>query len=630
MKKRMTSIIFILTLTIFCAVGFAEEPPPGGGAPTPPPPPADSYTPDPGGGAPPPPPADSYTPDPGGGAPPSVDDPNSPPPGDDKMTGITTPQVNDPNAPPLDVNNPPPDGFDPMAGGFDPTQFDKDNVTGFGTDALNNITSDQWNNFDPNAMAGFDKDQISNFDPNAVAGFDKDQMAKFDPNVMAGFDKNQIGNFDPNAVAGFDKAQMAMFDPNVMAGFDKNQIAMFDPNAVGGFNKAQMAMFDPNAVAGFDKDKVALFDPFAVAGFKSQQLQNFNPKAIFGFDALQVQNFAPDEFKNMPSKDISEMLANFDPAKINPNDVQQLLPPDWNINANGVLQPPPGANLAFPSFAPQVANSIKLPDIPNFSKGFGLGGTGTDVIAGLNDTLAALGVGNQFNFKQSPVDGILHVKGSGDATGIQFAFLPDADKMVQAPDGTQPGLSLNQAGHYVLTTPDGMQIPLIPAPVDFSKIVDAIPGGSIEMGSKGETMLNIPGEGKFMGIFQETVIPDPQNRPPGKYYSGTPFVDEKIEIVLEDGTMQEMLPAIQSQTAFEELAKSIAGVENLNMKKDGTIDLVFSGTPISLKPALTIAKSQAGSSGTPTLNTKNDDILIFDDGNGNVQEFNLQLALSPN
>ena len=500
--------------------------------------------------------------------------------------------------------------------------------------------------FDPNVMAGFDKDQISNFDPNAVAGFDKDQMAKFDPNVMAGFDKNQIGNFDPNAVAGFDKAQMAMFDPNVMAGFDKNQIAnfdpnavagfdkdqvaMFDPNAVGGFNKAQMAMFDPNAVAGFDKDKVALFDPFAVAGFKSQQLQNFNPKAIFGFDALQVQNFAPGEFKNMPSKDISEMLANFDPAKINPNDVQQLLPPDWNIDANGVLEPPPGANLAFPSFAPQVSNSIKLPDIPNFSKGFGLGGTGTDVIAGLNDTLAALGVGNQFNFKQSPVDGILHVKGSGDASGTQFAFLPDADKMVQAPDGTQPGLSLNQAGHYVLTTPDGMQIPLIPAPVDFSKIVDAIPGGSIEMGSKGETMLNIPGEGKFMGIFQETVIPDPQNRPPGKYYSGTPFVDEKIEIVLEDGTMQEMLPAIQSQTVFEELAKSIAGTENLNIKKDGTIDLVFSGTPISLKPALNITKSQTGSSGTPTFNTKNDGTLIFDDGNGNIQEFNLQLALSPN
>ena len=107
-------------------------------------------------------------------------------------------------------------------------------------------------------------------------------------------------------------------------------------------------------------------------------------------------------------------------------------------------------------------------------------------------------------------------------------------------------------------------------------------------------------------------------------------MDEKIEIVLEDGTMQEMLPAIQSQTVFEELAKSIAGTENLNIKKDGTIDLVFSGTPISLKPALNITKSQTGSSGTPTFNTKNDGTLIFDDGNGNIQEFNLQLALSPN
>jgi hypothetical protein len=489
-------------------------------------------------------------------------------------------------------------------------------------------------------MAGFDQSKVAALDPTAVGALDAQQMAAFDPAAMAGFDQSKVAALDPTAVGALDAQQMAAFDPAAMAGFDQSKVAALDPTAVGGLTPDQMKAFDPSAVAGLQKNQVSSLSKDAVGGLSSSQFEALPDAALAGLDRDNlggldplvmgsmtdevIAKLDPEEVKGLAGDDFSKLATNVDVAKVSNEALENLLPSGWQMDASsGDLKAPPGAKIAFKELTTEPRNDdTSLPPLPDLSKDLAIGGGSgdTSVIEGLNKALDAANAGT-YEFEQR-ADGILNVKaeGSDDAAA---AFIPDTANMVQAPEGAQPGLSVDERGAYVLTTDKGYQIPLLPAIANPDSVQDVLPPDSkIEIGSGGQTTISDLGDGRDSPVVG---IPSPltgtSDKDPGAYASGSGS-DEIIEIVNQDGTTQVLTPAFKDQEEIETAIKALSDDGDAKLNTDGSVELVYGGQQITLKPHFDVESVSIGINASAGI-SQEDGKFFFTDSSGNKQELSV-------
>ena len=91
-------------------------------------------------------------------------------------------------------------------------------------------------------------------------------------------------------------------------------------------------------------------------------------------------------------------------------------------------------------------------------------------------------------------------------------------------------------------------------------------------------------------------------------------------MVYEDGSAQQMRPAIQSEAEFGQAATAIPGVDAVDFNTDGSIDLRFQGSDLILRPAFDIEPGTAAGTATPML-MQDGDKFFFTNSNGDRQEF---------
>ena len=457
-------------------------------------------------------------------------------------------------------------------------------------------------------MAGFDQSKVAALDPTAVGGLSADQMKAFDPTAMAGFDQSKVAALDPTAMAGFDQSKMAALDPTAVAGMQKDQVSNLSKEAVGGLSTAQFEALPDNALSGLDKDNLGGLDASVMGSMTNETIAKLNP----------------EEVKGMAGNDFSKLATNVDVAKVSNDALGDLLPPGWQMDSStGDLKAPPGAKIGFKELTTEPTNAnTTLPPLPDLSKDLAIGGGSgdTSVIEGLNNALDAADAGS-FEFEQR-ADGILNVKAEG-SDGAAAAFIPDTANMVQAPEGAQPGISVDERGAYVLTTDKGYQIPLLPAIADPDSVQDVLPPDSkIEIGSGGQTTISDLGDGRDKPIVG---VPSPltgtSDKDPGAYATGS-GADEKIEIVNQDGTTQVLTPAFKDQEEIESAIKALSDDGEAKLNTDGSVELVYGGQKITLKPHFDVESVNIGIDASAGI-SQEDGKFFFTDSSGNKQELSV-------
>lgn len=365
-----------------------------------------------------------------------------------------------------------------------------------------------------------------------------------------------------------------------------------------------------------------MLDPTALSGFTRDNLTGLGAEVIQSMTAEQLQNLNREEVQNLSGNALARLLTNLDDPTITTNDVADLLGEGWEIDSStGAILAPPGANLGFRALQDDGdADGTTLPELPDFNGSLSLGGnSGTSsVLSELNGALETVGL-NQYGFQQS-ADGLLNIVDQGNEDSLLASFIPDTANMVQAPSDFTPGLSQDERGAYVLITPSGYQIPLLPSTKNPDEIVATIPGSQVSVGTRGETTIrqsSEDGNSILVGIFDPMV--GTSDQPPGLYRTGS-GLDEEALMVYPDGTMQRLLPTIQSPDEFLSAAGNVEGVSDIEINTDGTIELQYQGSTLTLRPTFDVTEGEGGGTSTPNVIIE-DGRFYFINSNGDKQEF---------
>ncbi len=505
-------------------------------------------------------------------------------------------------APPTDFTNVNPTDFFQQ---FKPTDF-----SGFSGATLDNMkpefmqsfTPEHIANLKPDSIGALDKTQFQNLAPTAMTGFSAEQLQKLDPTVMSGMSATQLGALKPEAMAGFKPEQIGALAPEMMSKFTPEQFTKLDPKAFEGITPQQITALTGTQLGAMDKDKLGALSPDAIKAMSDDVLGSLNKT----------------EFKSMDSGDFSKMMVNFDPTKFSPTELADFIPPSWNMNAQtGQLTAPPGAELQFKALPSLDTSTVQMPTLPDLNSKLAIGGTatgGNTVLQGMTQALGSVDP----NLKFEQTGGILSVKGTGASADPLAAFIPDSKAMVQAPAGAKPGITVDTTGKFVLTTPEGYMVPVIPALQNPTALINAVPGLTLDVADKGQTLIKMPGSNPLNGIADPFLTKSTQ--PPGIYRSGEKSTEEAL-VVYPDGTAQKVKPTIQSPDEFQSATKSIPEVGDLKVNVDGSITLKFSGQPLTLKPAFEIAPGASGSAVTPSIKLIDATTAEFTNARGDKQRF---------
>jgi len=414
-------------------------------------------------------------------------------------------------------------------------------------------------------------------------------------------------------------------DPAAMAGMGADQLGGMTAAAMGGFDGNQMGGLTKDAIGGISADQFSALSGDALGGLKSENLGGLGADVISNMSIADIENLDPTEVKGMAGEDFSKLVTNMNEFSVAPDTVATLLPEGWAIDATGDLTAPPGAGLSFqalPEAAPPAAGEPTVAALPDLSTSLALGaGSGApSVLTGMGSALTAAGAPG-LAFSQTK-EGVLNI-GSGDSGAPVAAFIPDAANMVQAAADAVPGVSVDAlTGGYVIVTPEGYQIPLLPSISNPAEVASLLPDSEVVIGAGGQTSIsNLTGTdgttSSIAGIANPILITD--DRPAGAYTDGT-GVDAVVTIVYADGSAQTLSPTIQDQDEFEAAAAAIPGVTDLALKLDGSISLSFDDIPINLKPMFDVVKGVPGVEVTPGISNE-DGRFFFTSANGDKQEF---------
>jgi hypothetical protein len=505
---------------------------------------------------------------------------------------------------PTDFANVKPDNFFQQ---FKPTDFSGLSGASLGNmtpDFMKSFTPEHIANLKPDSLGSLDKTQFQSLPTAAMTGFSADQLQKLDPKVMSGMSATQLGAFKPEAMAGFKPDQIGALSPEMMSKFTPEQFTNLDSKAFAGITPQQITALSGTQIGAMDRSKLGALTPDAIKAMGDDMLGSLNKT----------------EFKSMASGDFSKMMVNFDPTKFSPDELKDFIPASWNMNAQtGQLTAPPGAGLQFKALPSLDTATMQMPTLPDLNSKLALGGSATGGNTVLQGMTAALGsVDPTLKFEQA--GGILSVKGTGTSAGPMAAFIADSSAMIQAPAGAKPGITQDATGKFVITTPEGYMVPVIPALQNPTALINAIPGLTLDVAEKGGTKITMPGANPLNGIADPFVTTSAQ--PPGIYRSGAKGNEEAL-VVYPDGTAQKVKPTIQSPDEFQSATTAISQVGDLKVNVDGSITLKFDGQPLTLKPEFEVVPGATGTTVTPEIKMIDSATAEFTNSRGDKQRFHV-------
>jgi len=295
----------------------------------------------------------------------------------------------------------------------------------------------------------------------------------------------------------------------------------------------------------------------------------------------------------MPGKDVSKLLTNLDAEKVNPSDVEKLLPENWQVDLNtGALTAPVGTELTLQSMPTTSSSGGKLPTVPNLNTGFGVGGGGTSLIDGtlnsLNTSIKTVNVKENFELSQNE-QGILSAEGVKQFKGIKYTFIPDPNNAIQVDTETIPvGLSTGAGGFSLITTSDGLQYRVIPAPHDPSGLSESLGGGKVTVGEQGDVMMelspNAQGDNTMQVVLMDSLVEPAIDESCVEISTGIVSCDGVRKVVYSDGSAQAFNPTLLSPDVFIEIASKFDGIQRVIYNVDGTFYVFFQGRLYSVRP----------------------------------------------
>jgi hypothetical protein len=395
------------------------------------------------------------------------------------------------------------------------------------------------------------------------------------------------------ALATLDAETLSQLEPAVFALLESEQLEIIPPEAFSRLKPEQLAEVQKYTLGALTPEQFKQIPLEALGGLTKDNLGGLPTDVINQITPVHLDALNSDEFKQMPSEDVSKLFTNLDLEHINPQTVEQLVPEGWQVEPDtGALTAPKGAKVTLRTLSPRadLPAQVALPTLPDFSAGFGIGGRGAPLTQNVNLSLAEADL-SEFVLSQDK-EGILLVKGTGNSAGINFTFIPDADNVIQVDTDEIPiGLSEDDGGFYTITTPEGQQFKVIPAPQ--SPIVlsqEVLGGGEVVIGKRGDVLMENHGQTQpghsahQVGIFDPLIKPAPEGLSPGLYLPESQTSSEPGKVVYPDGTMQTFTPTMLSPETFIEEGYEFQGVKALVFKADGTFSLTYKGQPYVVEP----------------------------------------------
>jgi hypothetical protein len=365
----------------------------------------------------------------------------------------------------------------------------------------------------------------------------------------------------------------------------------------------------PKALQAFDKKSIAALPPAAFGGLNTAALKQLNQ----------------DEVKQLDSKDLTKLVTNLDVTQVKPEDIKNLLPTGWTVDSTtGKITPPPGSNISLPPLkaasttaSTTTTGAVQTPEVPDLTKAVAVGGktdgTGS-VLQGVNDALKAAGV-PQFTAKQNG-NGVISVEGSG----IKLNFLPDNKNMKQGDTKAPAGITIIE-GRYVVVTPLGQLIPVIPTPKDPNGLALALgKDGGVKVDENGVVTISQKGKKSpvvFDSLATPTTATPVAGKPAGVYFTGA----ETGFSVYADGTAQAIKPAVAAPDTFTAKAKAFQGVDAVQSNGDGSFTVAYKGVNLTIKPQSFDTTVTTVTTVDPSITVKDNNLVYtYQDGTDAVSQ----------
>ena len=435
-------------------------------------------------------------------------------------------------------------------------------------------------------------------EPEDIAQLDANTLADLEPAVFSTLTAEEMAQIPPAAFAVLEAAQMAEVKKSTLEGMTTEQFEQLPVDTLGGLTSENMG------------------------GLPTAVLNQLMPKHL---NALDIK-----EFQAMSSEDISKLFINLDANKITPQDVEKLVPKTWELDLKtGALTLPFGTKATLQNLPLQLPSHVTLPTVSNLGAGFGIGGGGAPLI---EETQRSLAGENLENFVLSQDEnGILRVEGTGEAKGVLYTFIPDAENAIIVDTDKMPiGLSVGAGGFYRITIPNGLQFKVFPAPKDPVALSQSLGGGEVIIGKRGDVMVELSNKTRRRGARQ-VVIMDPFIEPtpdellcreiipgvvicdfdvmsPSKRSLRDKSDTSKIyKVVYPDNTAQTVRPTLLSPDVFIEEALKFKGVQQIVYNANGTFHVLYRGKIYTIVPNFNITSREA------TTDEKIDPSIVLND-----------------
>ena len=456
----------------------------------------------------------------------------------------------------------------------------------------------------------------------SLGDLDSDKLGEIDNGTVSAFTAVQISVLPSEALSGLKPDQISNISAAAVSGFDSNQVKNISVDAFAALDSDKMGSLTKEALGGISADQFNALNAAALKGIKSENIVGLGAEVFSAMSEDDLANLDATEIEKMAGEDISKLVTNLNKFSVAVDQVAELLPEGWEIDADGDLTAPPGAGLSFAELkkTASVEGEAAIVAVPDFSKNLSLGGGSGDdsVLGGMDKGLEAANVAG-VGFTQR-ADGVLNIGAVGEAPIA--AFIPDTTKMVQAAVGAKVGVTLDEkTGGYVVITSQGYQIPLLPSLSNPTEVSKLLPNSTIAIGSGGQTSIsNVEDENGVLATIAGIANPilETSDLAPGAYRFGS-GATATIQIVYGDGTAQTLKPVINDQAAFESAARAL-GVEGIVFKVDGSVRVSLGGVNINLKPLFEIEKGAVGTKATPEIKIEDGRYFVIS-SNGDKQEF---------
>ncbi len=446
---------------------------------------------------------------------------------------------------------------------------------------------------------------------------------------IAHLDAKRLNEIEPSALSTFSAQDIEQIPPETFSAIKPEQMTHFTAEALGGLTIAQFEQLPTEAFGGLTSENMG--------GLPTEVLNELTPQHLKAFNVV--------EFQSQHSEDISKIVNNLDANQVIPADVIELLSPDWALDPKtGALTAPAGAKLTLQSLPPpaDLPAQVALPNLPNLSKGFGLGGKGTPVEDGMKHSLENENLADFILFQDDK--GILNVVGTGDSAGQKYTFIPDVNNVIQVEQDKIPiGLSVSDGGFYQITTPEGQQYRVIPAPQNPVALSEVLGDAEVTLGVGGDVLLvyeqetttrrrrqvhqvlifdpfvEPPPEEFCLEIAPEEFVCDFDNVPeelrPGLHFP--PNTRDKkgpqttARIVYQNGTAQNVQATLLDPDSFIKEGFKFEGVESILFNANGTFKVVHQGNPYLIVPNFNIEIREVAEAVKPSIVLNDNETLTY-------------------